>query len=118
MNLIASPTSVNLVADRDQDITIEITIPAGSYLPATSWSMSFSCTHPTTGAALFTAKTVGSGIAITTAGSSTVDALITVTIADTDTDTATVLTRYNWKLHRTDAGSEVNLAAGTITFPR
>jgi len=118
MGLAASPPDKDLIWDRDQDLSHVITLPAGSYLPATSWALSYSVTHPTTGAALFTAKTVGAGITVTTAGSATVDAVFTVAIADTDTTGATVGIKYNWLLHRTDAGSEVNIDGGTVKFRR
>lgn len=117
MGQVASPPDKDLIIDRDQDYTHVITLPAGSYLPATSWSLSYTITHPTTGTALLT-KTVGSGIAITTAGSSTVDAVFTVTIADTDTTGATTGIKYTWLLHRSDAGSEVNIDGGTVKFRR
>lgn len=116
MTTIASPPGKTLVADRDQDITHVITLPAGSYLPISS--LTYSMLHPISGAALFTAKTVGAGITITTAGSATVDAVYTVAIADTDIDTATVGIKYAWKLKRSDAGSEVNIDAGTMEFRR
>ena len=121
-NLTASPTPKNLVADRDQDLTHEITLPAGSYLSggASGWALQYQVTHPTTGTPVFTKTTGGSGIVVTTGGSTTVDAVFTVTIPDTDILAAAVSlgVKYNWIFKRTDAGSEVNLDAGTLTFRR
>lgn len=121
-NLTASPTDKHLVADRDQDLTHEITLTAGAYLTggAAAWSLSYEVTHPTTGTAIFSKTSGGGGIVVTTAGSAAVDALFTVTILDTDIEAADVAlgVRYKWKFKRTDAGSEVNIDAGTLTFRR
>jgi len=117
MGLTASPPGHDLVWDRGQDLAHIITLPMGTYLPATSWSLEFSVTHPVTGSALFT-KTVGSGVTITTAGSTTVDAVFTIAVADTDTDAALTTLSYNWKFKRTDNGSEVNIDGGKVRFTR
>lgn len=114
-NLVLSPPAKHLTVDRDQDYTHVITVPANAAFPATSWSLEYSVTHPTTGTALFT-KTAT--IVVTTAGSSSVDAVFTIPVADTDTSSATVGIKYNWKFKRSDAGSEVNMDGGTVTYLR
>lgn len=118
MTMTASPPDNDLVWDRGQDLTHIITLPAGTYLPASGWALEFSVIHPTTLAALFTAKTVGSGVTITTAGSPSVDAVFTIAIVDTDTDSASTTVAYRWLFRHTDNGSEVNIDGGKLRFRR
>lgn len=119
MSLVASPPDTLLTIDRDQDVQVVITLPAGSYLTggAAGWALAFLVTHPNTGAAVIT-KTTGSGVVVTTAGSAAVDAVFTVTFTDTDILSVLTTIQYNWKFKRTDDGSEVNIAAGAIKFKR
>lgn len=117
--LVASPPDTNLLLDRDTDVDIKTTAPAGTYLPATSWSLYFEITNPTTGAVILS-KTQGAGIVVTTAGSSSVDAAFTISLAASDL-TVTAFkknTPYNWKFKRNDPGSEVDIDGGTIKFRR
>lgn len=117
-NLRASPTGKALVVDRDQDITHEVTIPMGTYLPCSSWAMSYIVTHPVTGATVFDYTTAAGEITVTTAGSSVADGKVLVTYNDEDIDDIDKRLTYNWKLKRTDAANEINIDAGTITFLR
>lgn len=121
MSTVASPPSVELILDLDIDVDIRVTLPAGAYLSggAAGWALYFEITNPTSGAVLVS-KTQGSGIVVTTAGSGVVDAVFTISLADTDLAPTTFrkTTPYNWKFKRNDPGSEVDIAGGTIKFRR
>lgn len=116
--LRVSPPDNDIVLDLDIDLTHKITIPMGSYLPASGWTFKYIIQHPKTLQALLT-YTNGGEIVVTTAGSSSVNALVTVTIEDSDIDTEfSTGVWYKWKFKRNDAGSEVNIDGGRVMFVR
>lgn len=120
-NLKANPTPKALEVGPDQDLTHQITLPMGTYLTggASAWALEYKVWHPVTGTAVFT-KTQGAGISVTQAGSAAQDAKFLVTIPDTDIEEADVSASvtYKWRFKRNDAGSEVIIDRGTVTFPR
>lgn len=119
--MIAPPPPQTLKITRGQDLALRFTLDADSLARAggtiAGWAVTFQIKDKLGGTSKVS-KTVGSGVVLTTPTSG----VVTVTLARADLLTATVTDSladgygYVWDLKRTDAGSAVVLAHGTLTL--
>jgi hypothetical protein len=92
---------------------ITVTVTMSPATDITGWALKFSV-RDNSRTLMFTAKTVGSGITITDAGSG----VFTVTILTADTGAMTPGGVYSYDVWRTDSTHEARLAYGPVQVDR